>query len=165
MNGAGVSHALGKCSHAFLFCWKMSAFWGQVGVWRAVLHLGPVSPSSLMSGLGWEPDGWAPHPETEEFGSHHPEGMSRATIHFCEHVGCKSVYQISGKLRRGELNEILNFLNEMKFFPNAPFPPVHQKHLPGHPAVLPLRFLRYLLKKQDANDWYVLFNYPTLHLG
>lgn len=157
MNGAGVSHALGKCSHAFLFCWKMSAFWGQVGVWRAVLHLGPISPSSLMSGLGWEPDGWAPHPETEEFGSHHPEGMSKATIHFCEHVGCKSVYQISGKLRRGELNE--SVLSKCSFPSRSP------KASPRPSCSAPFVLSEIPPEKARCNDWYVLFNYPTLHLG
>lgn len=35
-------------------------------------------------------------------------------------------------------------------FVNAPFPPIHQKHRPSCPAVLPLCFLKCLLKKQDA---------------
>lgn len=152
MNGAGVSHAdaLGKLSHAFLFCWKMSAFWGQV-------HLGPVSPSSLMSGLGWEPDGWAPQPEAEEFGSNHPKGIYRAVIQLCERVSCKSAYQISGELGRGELNE--SALCKCSFPSHSP------KASPKLSCSAPFVLSEMPPEKARCNDWYILFNYPTLCLG
>lgn len=52
LNGAGASRAdaLDKCSRALLHCWKMLALRRHVGAWRAVLHLGAVSPSSLVAG-------------------------------------------------------------------------------------------------------------------